>query len=42
MRALFLRSASRDHAIISMRRVRLRTLRSSAFTSARLAMRRLL
>jgi len=39
-RAIFLRSALRDRAIISMRRVRLRPLRRRTFTSLRRRMRR--
>jgi hypothetical protein len=39
-RATFLRNAFLAHAIISMRRMRLRARRSSACTSVRRAMRR--
>jgi len=39
-RAIFLRNAFLDHATISMRRVRLRPLRRSTFTSLRRRMRR--
>jgi hypothetical protein len=40
LRFIFSRNAFRAHAIISMRRMRLRARRSSALTSARRAIRR--